>query len=69
MFDSFGLKDKTTFTDKLVLPNRTYKYYILPYFISDEKEITGEEYQLKEIKTPPVNFDGEWWKNDFPLFD
>nr|MBO4517750.1 transglycosylase domain-containing protein [Clostridia bacterium] len=66
VFDSKGQSDKTQFTDKNLMPNSKYSYTIVPYYAGKNGIKYGEEYRLKEIKTPPINFDGdEWWDKFF----
>ena len=63
VFDSKGKSDKTQFTDKNLMPNTKYSYTILPYYAGKIGIKYGEEYRLEEIKTSPINFDGdEWWQ-------
>ena len=70
IYDSAGKSDKTTFTDKNLMPNTRYSYTIVPYVSGKNGIRYGEEYRLEEIKTSPINFDGdEWWEDPFFGFD
>ena len=68
IYDSAGKSDKTTFTDKNLMPNTRYSYTIVPYVSGKNGIRYGEEYRLEEIKTSPINFDGDEWWNE-PFFD
>ena len=64
IFDSTGKKDKSKFSDKHLMPNTVYKYSLVPYITGKNGIKTGEEYKLKEIKTPPIKYIGDdWWKD------
>lgn len=70
IYDSYGKKNKTEFTDNFVLPDKKYKYSVLPYFSGQHGVKFGEEYSLQEIKTPPIKGIGdEWWKDIVFDFD
>lgn len=62
IYDSYGKTNKTEFTDKFILPDKTYEYYATPYVIGKNGIKEGKEYELGKIKTPPYDFEGDdWW--------
>lgn len=53
-------KDKNLFIDKDLLPNKTYSYFVVPYYVTDNQIYYGKEIALEKIKAP-ANIAGEWW--------
>ncbi len=49
------------FIDDTLLPNKVYRYYVVPYYNGDDKIIYGNESLITTIKTPAVEFN-DWWK-------
>ena len=64
IYDSYGKSDKTTFSDKFVMPDKKYRYSAIPYVKGKQGIKYGEEFFFEEIKTPPLDFtDDEFWKD------
>ena len=66
IFDSYGKKNKNSFSDKFIIPDKKYKYSAIPYVYGKQGIKYGEEFIFEEIKTPPINLtDDDFWKELF----
>ncbi len=61
IIDTINLTNKEKILDDKVMPNKNYSYYVIPYFSFDGRIVYGKEEYVGTIKTPPLNYDGEWW--------
>lgn len=52
--------DKNLFIDNDLLPNKTYTYFVIPYYQVSDKIYYGKEIILQKIKSP-TNIAGDWW--------
>ena len=61
VYDS-ALDKSSVYVEKNVLPNKKYKYYVVPYFV-DVNGIThfGKEIELETIKMPSSTLGENWW--------
>ena len=57
--------DKEIFIDKSIEPFKIYTYKVVPYYFDGSEKHYGKEIILEKIKSPILNIDDNWWKNEF----
>ena len=51
----------------IIKGNKEIKYFLVPYFINDDKEICGEKTLIGTVKISKIPSDAptQWWDDEF----